>query len=93
MCVLVKSQTLAAAALNKTQGSQNLICFLEKLFPQDWQAYCFLMRQQKLENFGRRELNVYFLLLKEAAFLVPSRERCNFLSKRYVWICLLYCCW
>ena len=74
--VLAKSQTLAAAALNtETQGSQDLICSLEKLFPQDWQAYCFLMRQQKLANFSRRELNVYLFMLNEAVFLVPSRER------------------
>ena len=32
VCVLVKRQSLAAAALNaETQGSQNLICSLEKV--------------------------------------------------------------
>ena len=32
VCVLAKSQTLAAAALNtETQGSQDLICSLEKV--------------------------------------------------------------
>ena len=57
VCVLAKSQTLAAAALNsETQGSQDLLCFLEKVVSSQLAGF---MRQQKLANFGRREINVY----------------------------------
>ena len=43
----------------------------KKLFPLYWQAHCFPMRQQKLANFGRRELNLYdfFCYLKKRHFL------------------------
>ena len=53
-------QRVESLLRNSRQSGPSLF-FLEKLFPLDWQAYCFMRRQKLSANLGRREINVYLL--------------------------------